>query len=153
MATGIAAREFDPELAGVAEAWEGFVRALRYARARNRDRSYGLSLSQYELVRPLLDQDQGIPVGQLAELAGVTAATATGTLDGLHAAGVVERARPDDDRRRVTISLTVEGREQAERKHRDLDRKRRLFFASLAEDERVQAERTLRHLADLIEQL
>ena len=153
MATGIAVPELDPELAGVAEAWESFVRALRYARARNRDRSYGLSLSQYELVRPLLDQEEGIPVGRLAELAGVTAATATGTLDGLHAAGVIERTRPEHDRRSVTISLTATGREQAEGKHRDLDGKRRLFFATLAQDEREQAERTLRHLAELIEHL
>jgi DNA-binding MarR family transcriptional regulator len=153
MATGIAVPALDPELAGVAEAWESFVRALRYARGRNRDRSHGMSLSQYELLRPLLDQEDGISVGRLAELAGVTAATATGTLDALHATGVVARTRPDHDRRSVAVSLTAAGREQVERKHLDLDGKRRAFFATLAQDEREQAERTLRHLALLIEEL
>jgi len=154
MATaGLAAPELDPALAGVAEAWETFVRALRYARARNRDRSHGLSLSQYELLRPLLDQPEGMPAGRLAEYAGVTAASATGALDGLQDAGVVERTRTGQDRRQVTISLTDAGREQLEHKHLDLDGKRRVFFATLAPEEREQAERTLRHLAELIEEL
>lgn len=150
---GLAVPELDPEVAGVAEAWESFVRALRYARARNRDRSHGLTLSQYELLRPLLDQTDGIPVGRLAEFAGVTAASATGALDALHDAGVVKRTRPQHDRRHVTISLTTAGRKQVERKHLDLDGKRRVFFATLAPEEREQAERTLRHLAALIEEL
>jgi DNA-binding MarR family transcriptional regulator len=154
MATaGLEVPALDPGLAGVAEAWENFVRALRYARARNRDRSHGLTLSQYELLRPLLDETEGIPVGRLAEYAGVTAASATGALDALEDAGVVDRTRPLHDRRHVTISLTAAGREQVERKHLDLDGKRRLFFATLAPAEREQAERTLRHLADLIEVL
>jgi DNA-binding MarR family transcriptional regulator len=154
MATaGLAAPELDPALAGVAEAWETFVRAMRHARARNRDRSHGLSLSQYELLRPLLDQAEGMPAGRLAEYAGVTAASATGALDALENAGVVERTRAEHDRRHVTISLTTGGREQLEHKQQDLDGKRRVFFATLAPDERDQAERTLRHLAALIEEL
>ena len=88
-----------------------------------------------------------------ADLAGVAAASATGMLDGLERAAVVSRLRSSTDRRRVTVSLTPSGRMQIERKHLDIDAKRREFFADLDSTEREQTERTLRRLATLIGEL
>jgi DNA-binding MarR family transcriptional regulator len=147
--------ETDAELAALADAWETFVRAHRRARdrRRKRDTGDGLTLSQYSLIRPLLDERAGLPPGRLAELGAVTPASATGMLDGLEAAGLVERTRAGADRRSVTVRLTPAGRRLAQRKYRELDAQRRRFFAGLDPSERPQTERTLRQLAELMEQL
>lgn len=147
-----AATATETTLGSLADAWEGFVTAHRRARVRTRDAAHGPTLAQYELVRPLLDED-GMPVGRLADLAGVAAASATGMLDGLERASIVSRSRSSSDRRCVTVALTAAGRDQIERKHRDIDAKRRQFFAELAPSEREQTERTLRRLATLIGEL
>jgi hypothetical protein len=66
----------DDELTRLAIAWEGFIDAIRRGRGRYGDRlEDGLTLSQYEFVRPLIESE-GLPVGQLADLAGIRAATA-----------------------------------------------------------------------------
>jgi DNA-binding MarR family transcriptional regulator len=142
----------EDELARLSAAWEEFIVAVRRARARRGEPEEGLSLSQYEFVRPLTACD-GLPVSRLAEKFGVAPATATQIVDALERSGIVERRRTAQDRRMVTISLTPEGHQQAERKRRSLAGQHRRFLKTLAPEERGQTERLLRHLAQVIAEL
>ena len=142
----------DGELAAFAAAWERFVLALRRSQARGRDVGDRLSLSQWDLLRTL-GKEGSLPVGRLAAAADITAATATRVLDGLERAGIVERVRPDSDRRTVTVKLTAEGRRRLERTRRWIAARERRLFESLAPDEREQAGRLLGHLAEVVEEL
>ena len=135
-------------------AWEHFFGAIRRARARAaREIGSGeLTLSQYSLIVALTERSPR-PVGELAELAGVAAPTATRMLDGLARAGFVERRTSSADRRVVEIDLTEAGRRVVRRKRARMTAKRRALYESLAPAEREQAERLLRRLAGLIEEL
>jgi DNA-binding MarR family transcriptional regulator len=140
------------ELARLGAAWEEFLGAVRRARARTGDRGDGLSLSQYEFLRPLADGG-GLGVSALAERFGVAPATATGILDGLERAGMIARGRTERDRRAVTITLTPAGRRALERKRRSIGRRRRALLGTIGAAERAQTERLLRHLAGVIDGL
>jgi MarR family transcriptional regulator, organic hydroperoxide resistance regulator len=139
------------ELKRLNEAWERFIASVRRTRARIGGFEDGLSLSQYELIRPLTSGP--VPVGRLAERAGIAPATATQVLDCLERDGVVERSRTAADRRTVHVALTEGGRRVFERKRRALVNQRRRLFENLDPEERGQAERVLRHLAEIIEEL
>jgi DNA-binding MarR family transcriptional regulator len=134
------------------EAWERFIAAVRRTRSRTGGSDDGLTLSQYELIKPL---SSGGPaaIGRLAERIGVAPATATQILDNLERDGLVERSRTAADRRTVTVTLTAGGRRALERKRRGLVNQRRRLFENLEPEERAQAERVLRHLAEIMEEL
>jgi DNA-binding MarR family transcriptional regulator len=133
------------------EAWERFIAAVRRTRARTGGFEDGLSLSQYELIKPLSSGAK--PIGRLAERLGIAPATATQILDGLERVGAVERSRTATDRRTVNVTLTERGRRALERKRRGLVNQRRRLFENLEPEERRQAERVLRHLAEIMEEL
>ncbi|NBD23134.1 MarR family winged helix-turn-helix transcriptional regulator [Paenibacillus glycinis] len=50
-------------------------------------------------------------VNDVAKILGITSGAATGLTDKLTALGLVERARQEDDRRVVRLSLTAKGKE------------------------------------------
>ncbi len=54
--------------------------------------------------------DEEINPSSLAQKLGVTRATMTGLLDGLQKKGLIERRTPADDRRKVGVRLTANGR-------------------------------------------
>jgi DNA-binding MarR family transcriptional regulator len=139
------------ELARLTDAWDEFIVAVRRNRARSGALDRGLSLSQYQFARPLL----GSPLasGELAERFGITRATATQIIDGLERDGLVERSRTSGDRRSVTVTLTPKGRRAIEQKRRALAERRRRLFEGLTPAERPQAERVLRHLAQIMHEL
>ena len=90
--------------------------ALRRLRGRE-TRSHGeLSDAQYGLLFSLVDHD-ALPTSELACLANLSPATATGMLDGLAAAGLVSRVRSERDRRVVLTSLTEHGRALVDARH------------------------------------
>ena len=92
--------------AGLTGNEETFFRAVRHARGRAARAADGaLTLPQYHLLEPLAAEG-ALPVGVLADEAGVAAPTATKMLDGLVRAGLVERTSAPHDRRVVLISLT-----------------------------------------------
>ena len=139
------------ELKRLNESWERFIAAVRRTRARIGGFEDGLTLSQYELIKPLTSGPA--PVGRLAETVGIAPATATQILDCLERDGVVERSRTAADRRTVNVALTKGGRRAFERKRRALVNQRRRLFENLDPEERGQAERVLNHLAEIIEEL
>ncbi|HET8978997.1 MAG TPA: MarR family transcriptional regulator [Solirubrobacteraceae bacterium] len=142
----------DEELERLERAWDEFIVAVRRARARSGERGDGLTLSQYEFLRPLRGAG-GMQVTHLADRFGIAPGTATGILDGLARLGFIERTRASEDRRTVTITLTDAGRQEVERKRRSIARQRRRLFASIAPEERGHTERMLRHLARVITEL
>jgi DNA-binding MarR family transcriptional regulator len=142
----------DAEAEAFAAAIDDFARAWRRARVRLRD-SDALSVAQYHLLEPLIDAETAKSVGELAAHAGVAAPTATRMLDALVRDGLCDRARDDDDRRCVKVSLTPDGRRAAvERRRRTAERRDRIYL-SLTPTERRDAARLLQRLAAAIEEL
>lgn len=84
------------------------VRAAEFA-ARDLSRVAGLTPSQM-VVLQLIDRDGELSAGALAEAARLSQATVTALLDKLEDKGLVVRRRSAEDRRRVAVALTDEGR-------------------------------------------
>ena len=134
-----------------AAAWQAFFRAARRARGRAETGSAGLTLSQWHLLDPLCKGPR--QVGELASAAGVAPPTATRMLDGLARQGLVERSPSETDRRCVLIAATGDGRTAIHTKRREAGAVRRRIAQTLDPDEREQAARLLRRLADVMEDL
>jgi DNA-binding MarR family transcriptional regulator len=135
------------------EAWERFFRAVRRARARvPEDRPRGLTLSQYLLLHPLQTRSPQA-VRELADAAGIAGPTASRLLDGLEAAGFVERRHSERDRRSVEVHLTAAGRRELTDTREWVNEGRRQIYDALEPAERAEAERLLARLADVVERL
>jgi DNA-binding MarR family transcriptional regulator len=133
------------------DAWESLFRTTRRLRARA-GRLPGeahMSLPQYHLLEPLRDGDE-LPVGELAEAAGVAAPTATRMLDCLARDGYILRRHSEVDRRSVLISLTEEGEQAVEVAHRHVEAWRGRVLDSLAPDEREQATLVMERLSQVL---
>jgi DNA-binding MarR family transcriptional regulator len=136
------------------DALEAFFSAVRRAKARAaRDAGSGeLSDSQFHILRALLETTD-VPVGELADAAGVAGPTATRMLDGLVRDGIVERNHSTTDRRVVTVRLTPKGRKLVTKKHQISLAKRQALYESLTPQERKQVEQLLPRLGAAIEDL
>ena len=139
------------ELDAFSSALLEFLRATRRMRGRIGDEGE-LSLSQYHLLEPLLD-DERLATCELALAAGVSAPTATRMLSGLAREGLVERVPCADDRRVVHVVLTGDGRARVLAKRARGESRRAEIFASLSAGERREAARLLERLADAVEGL
>jgi DNA-binding MarR family transcriptional regulator len=134
-------------------AFERFLGALRRARRRVPAGSDGrLTLAQLHLVSAL-DAQPGRTVRELADAAGVSQPTITRAVDALQRQGVVTRAASPEDRRCVLVELTDDGRRLLLTERARIDARRHELLAELSPEERVQAERLLVRLADLVERL
>ncbi len=135
---------------------DDFLRALRTARGRfNRAPVVPeLSASQFHLLEPLATSPGPLPMCALADAADVAPPTASRMLDGLVKRGIAERMRSDEgDRRRVEITLTVEGRKLVAAKRRRIAEAREQVFDRLSPGERRAAARLLHSLAAAIDDL
>lgn len=114
----------------------------------------GISLAQFQLLYAFADLDSGesLPVGVLAETAGLAQPTATRMLDSLEREGIIERGRSTEDRRSVVVTLTAKGRKLLKRKRELVQAKRAALYQSLPPADRERAADLLRRLADLIEE-
>jgi len=139
------------ELDAFSSALLEFLRATRRMRGRFGDEGE-LSLSQYHLLEPLLD-DERLATCELALAAGVSAPTATRMLSGLEREGLVERVPCEQDRRVVHVVLTAGGRDRVLAKRARGDARRAVIFASLSAGERREAARLLERLSTAIEEL
>jgi DNA-binding MarR family transcriptional regulator len=135
-----------------AESWEHFVLSLRRAQARGAGAAGQLTLAQYYLLSAV-ESSRETPLGKLARASGIAAPTATRLVDGLERAGLLRRIPAPEDRRAVAISLTEEGGRRLAVKREELSRRRRRLYDALEPEDRERAERLLRHLAQLIEDL
>ncbi len=102
--------------AELGRAFKGCVGAVRRLRGRETRVHGELSDAQYGLLFSLRDHIT-LPTSELACLADLSPATATGMLDGLAAAGLVSRVRSERDRRVVLTSLTERGEALVEERH------------------------------------
>jgi DNA-binding MarR family transcriptional regulator len=132
-------------------AWDEFFAAIRRARgraAREMERE-GLSLAQFQLLYAFAGRERsdGLPVGALAEAAGVAQPTATRMLDGLERQGIIERQPSSEDRRSVTVRLTAQGARLLRRKRELVAAKREEVYRSLPAADRRRAASVLRALA------
>ncbi len=110
-------------------AFKGCLGAVRRLRGRETRVHGELSDAQYGLLFSLREQTT-LPTSELACLADLSPATATGMLDGLAAAGLVSRVRSERDRRVVLTSLTEHGEALVEERHARFAPR---FSAALAE--------------------
>jgi DNA-binding MarR family transcriptional regulator len=132
-------------------AWEHFFRTTRRLRAKAGRFPGELTLPQYHLLEALREQPE-LPVGTLADRAGVAPPTATRMLDGLARDGIVERHHSETDRRCVLIRLTAAGEQAVETAHDVIEAWRRQVFESLEPEEREPAARLLNRLSQIMEQ-
>jgi DNA-binding MarR family transcriptional regulator len=85
-------------------AHRAFVKALAGELA-----SHGLLTAQWSVLRILWDIE-GLTQVELADRMRVEKASLTGVLDGMERAGLIKRSRNADDRRKINITLTAQGR-------------------------------------------
>ena len=107
----------DPREERLTELGQAFRRAYRsLRRLRGRDTHLlggEISHAQFELLAELRDRGP-LPAGELAQVAGLSAATVSQMLDHLADDGQVARVRSETDRRVVLIGLTPLGRRRVE---------------------------------------
>ena len=113
---------------------------LRLARnLRKETEALGVTSHQVTLLW-LVRNRPGLSLRELAEEEGISAPSLSGHVDRLEAAGLLERVRSSDDRRRVGLELTPEGRSLLKRvrARRTTWLARRLEQLSDRERERLQ---------------
>jgi DNA-binding MarR family transcriptional regulator len=104
----------EERLAELGQAFRHAYRSLRRLRGRDTHLLGGeISHAQFELLAELRDRGP-LPAGELAQVAGLSAATVSQMLDHLADGGQVERVRSEADRRVVLIGLTPLGRRRVE---------------------------------------
>lgn len=98
------------------DAGRGFVRDVMVAGRRWRARMderlkrHGMTEAKFAALAWLSRSPEGLSQSQVAELAGIEPAALVRTIDGLEAAGCVERRACPNDRRKNILHLTDHGR-------------------------------------------
>src|ERR1700749_1402791 len=134
-------------------AFETLAQAVRRARgAVAQDAPGRLTLSQYSLLLPLSSADTA-RVSDLAAGAGIAPSTASRILDALERRAIVRRARSEEDRRGVTVTLTDDGRAALAQQHEWMRWRQLEFFDGLPGEERELVSDLLVRLAALIDEL
>jgi DNA-binding MarR family transcriptional regulator len=86
------------------------------------EQAAGIPQRWYDVLVHLEESPQGIPMNELAERILYSKSGFTRVVDRMEEAGLVRRARPENDRRTILIVLTDKGTktlERARRHHRD----------------------------------
>ena len=136
----------------VARSFKRAMAAVRRLRGRETRRPGELTDAQYSLLFCLRDQSQ-MSLRDLAEAADLSPASATEMLDGLAAAGLVERERSDRDRRVVFTSLTEGGRGLVEERRARFEPRFRAAMEGFSEHDLLVASAVLDRLRDLFEEI
>jgi len=105
-----------------------------------------LTPAQSRTLRVISKADSPIRMGELAATLGVVPRSATGLVDALEHAGLVERTVDPDNRRAVLVTLTQRGRDMQDRMAEARRRAGDGIFGALDTPER-------RTLADLLQKL
>jgi DNA-binding MarR family transcriptional regulator len=141
-----------PAARELGQALKSCLSAVRRLRGRE-NRAHGeLSDAQYGLLFNLVDHEP-LPTSELACLANLSPATATGMLDGLVAAGLVSRTRSDRDRRVVLTSLTEHGRALVDARHAAFAPRFSAALAEFSDDELRTARAVLDRLGAMFDEI
>jgi DNA-binding MarR family transcriptional regulator len=124
---------------------------LRLARNLRRDTElFGVTTHQATLLAQVWSQP-GLSLRELAESEGISPPSLSGHVDRLEAAGLLRRVRSTDDRRRVGLELTPQGRSVLKR----IRARRTTWLADrlegLSGEDRESVERALPALHALLE--
>jgi DNA-binding MarR family transcriptional regulator len=138
-------------LEALGQSFRGASRAMRRLRGRDTHRPGALSHAQYQVLFELLPAD--LAAGELAAVAGVTAASMTQMLDRLADAGLVERLRSEEDRRIVVARLTEAGRKACEERRAAIEPLWREMLADFTASELDTTAAVLDRLTEFFQQL
>jgi DNA-binding MarR family transcriptional regulator len=122
--------------------FKGAMAALRRMRGRETHQPGELSYAQYGLLFGLWD-GTARSSRELAVMADISPATAAEMLDGLAAAGLVDRVRSEEDKRIVLNSLTDRGLGLIEKRRRLYEPRWRAALADFTQEELGSAARVL----------
>jgi DNA-binding MarR family transcriptional regulator len=137
----------------VARAFKSCLRAVRRLRGRETRCAPGeLSDAQYGLLFGLREHET-LPTSELAFLADLSPATATGMLDGLEASGLVSRVRSDRDRRVVLTSPTERGRALVDERHARFAPRLEAALAEFSDAELQTAAAVLERLREMFDEI
>ncbi len=100
----------------------------------NRQKNDNISFPQFKMLY-MLDRSGSLKVSELAERQGLTSAAITGLTDKLLVDGYVERARTEQDRRVVMISITEKGREMVAKLSESQRETLLLVFSDLSDED------------------
>lgn len=106
---------------------------------------HAVSVPQWVVMRILYDE-KSLPLKEIAARVGVDQGALSRMIDRMNAAGWTTRVEDQEDRRRVEISLTKQGRALVPKLAREADENERLLFGGLPPAQREAFERTLRAL-------
>ncbi len=73
---------------------------------------YGLSAAQLAVLHSLVQADEPLPLGQLADRLGCVKSNVTQLIDRLEAGGLVQRVRDEVDRRSIRAAITEAGQQR-----------------------------------------
>ena len=136
----------------VARSFKRAMAAVRRLRGRETHRPGELTDAQYSLLFCLRDHAQ-MSLRDLAEAADLSPASVTEMLEGLAAAGLVERHRSDRDRRVVFTSLTEGGRGLVEERRARFEPLFRAAIEEFSEQDLLVAAAVLDRLRGFFEEL
>jgi MarR family transcriptional regulator, organic hydroperoxide resistance regulator len=148
----VSERDEDNAAEQVARSFKRAMAAVRRLRGRETHRPGELTDAQYSLLFCLRDHAQ-MSVRDLAYAADLSPASVTEMLEGLAAAGLVDRQRSDRDRRVVHTSLTDSGRGLVEERRARFEPRLRAALEPFSEDELVVATAVLERLRGLFEEI
>jgi DNA-binding MarR family transcriptional regulator len=136
----------------LADALRGMMAAARRLKGRETHRPDALSHAQYTLLFGLAREGE-LSARDLACTADLSAATVTQMLDGLAAAGLVERVRSERDKRVVLTSLTARGEELIGAKRAMYEARRRAALAEFDDEQLAAATAVIERLKDMFDEL
>jgi DNA-binding MarR family transcriptional regulator len=134
------------------EAFRGMMASTRRLKGRETHRHDALSHAQYTLLFGLAREGQ-LSARDLACAADLSPATVTPMLDGLAAAGLVERVRSEQDKRVVLTSLTARGEELIGAKRAMYEARWRAAVAEFDDEQLAAATAVIERLKDMFEEL
>jgi DNA-binding MarR family transcriptional regulator len=115
-------------------------------------REYGLTPSQYNILRILRGEGAPLPCLEIAQRTITVVPGITGLIDRLEDAGLVSRQRSEEDRRVVNVSITQAGLDVLSRLDQPLLELHRKVMAPFSQAELVELIRLLEKARQLCEE-
>ncbi|WP_029914377.1 MarR family winged helix-turn-helix transcriptional regulator [Pelobacter seleniigenes] len=115
--------------------------------------THGLTQRKFFVLILLFRNPDGLLVSQLAKGTGVSCATMTGVVDGLHKAQLVTREPHEQDRRACTVSMTPSGQQLLDQVLPQHYRRVSRIMACLGPSERQQLQALLGKISASVQDL